>query len=490
MTSSQPSPNHMSSAEFRAAGHRVVDWLADYFDRLEDLPVLAQVEPGEVRSLLPEHPPDEPEPFDRVLADVERIIVPGLTHWQSPNFFAFFPGNSSGPSVLGDLLSAGFAVQGMLWATSPACTELETHMADWMIELCELPDRFRSDGAGGGVIQDSASSSTLCALLAARERAGGVARLGDLVAYASADAHSSVAKAASIAGLADEQLRLVPVDAQRAMVAGELAAMVRADVDIGRRPFLVTATIGTTSTTALDPVAEVAEIASGHRMWVHVDGAFAGAAAVCPELRFVNAGLDRADSYTFNAHKWLLTNFDCSLLYVADRRPLLDALTILPDYLRNPASEGGAVIDYRNWQVPLGRRFRALKLWFVLRHYGASGLRAHIRAHVAAAQALAEWVESHPDFELAAPVPLSLVCFRHLGGDDVNRAILERANASGDLYMTHTVLEGRITLRLAIGSARTELRHVEAAWAHIVATADEVAAASPGLRPGPESSPS
>ncbi len=469
-------PNHMTPEEFRTRGYQVIDWLASYFERIEDLPVRAQVEPGEVRAHLPEHPPDEPEPFDQILADVERVILPGLTHWQSPNFYAYFPGNSSGPSVLGDLLSSGFAVQGMLWATSPACTELETHMADWMIELCDLPPRFRSDGPGGGVIQDSASSSTLCALLAARQRAGGVDRIGELVAYASADAHSSVAKAARIAGLADEQLRLVPVGAERAMAADQLAAMVSADVDAGRRPFFATATTGTTSTTALDPVADIAEIASRQSLWLHVDGAFAGSAAVCPELRFVNAGLDRADSYTFNPHKWLLTNFDCSLLYVSDRGPLLDALAILPDYLRNPASESGAVIDYRDWQVPLGRRFRALKLWFVLRHYGASGLRAHIRDHVAAAQAFAGWVDGHPDFELAAPAPLSLVCFRHTGGDEVNRAIVERANASGHLYMTHTVLDGRYTLRLAVGSARTELSHVEAAWERIVATAEEIRA--------------
>ena len=463
----------MDPAEFRARGHQVVDWLADYLERIEELPVLSQAEPGAVRRQLPDHPPEEPESFDDVLADVERIIVPGLTHWQSPNFFAYFPGNSSGPSILGELLSAGFGVQGMLWATSPACTELETHMADWMIDLCGLPDRFRSGGEGGGVIQDSASSSTLCALLAARERAGGSARLSEMVAYASVDAHSSVAKAARIAGLAERQLRLVPVDADRAMDADALAEMIAVDVSDGRLPFFVTATSGTTSTTALDPVAAIAATAAERGMWVHADGAFAGSAAVCPELRFVNAGLDEVDSYTFNPHKWLLTNFDCSLLYVADRGPLLDALSILPEYLRNTASESGAVIDYRDWQVPLGRRFRALKLWFVLRHYGASGLRAHIRGHVAAAQEFAAWVGAHPDFELAAPVPLSLVCFRHLGGDEVNRAILERCNAGGALYLTHTVVDHRFTLRLAVGSARTERHHVEAAWDHIRRAAEQ-----------------
>ena len=468
-------PGHMTAEQFRVRGHEVVDWLADYYERIEDLPVLSQVEPGAVRAQLPEHPPEDPEPFEAVMADVETIIVPGVTHWQSPNFFAFFPGNSSGPSVLGELLSAGLGVQGMLWATSPACTELETHMADWMLELCGLPDRFRSDGPGGGVIQDSASSSSLCALLAARVRAAGASASAELVAYSSTDGHSSIAKAARIAGLADEQLRLVPVDAERAMLVDALADMVAEDVVAGRRPFFVTATTGTTSTTALDPVEAVAEIAGRHGMWLHVDGAFAGSAAVCPELRFVNAGVDSADSYTFNPHKWLLTNFDCSLLYVADRGPLLDALSITPEYLRNAASDSGDVIDYRDWQVPLGRRFRALKLWFVLRHYGATGLRAHIRAHVAAAKELVGWVEEHPDFELAAPAPLSLVCFRHVGGDDVNRAVIERCNADGAMYLTHTVIDGRFTLRLAIGSARTERRHVRAAWEHLVDAAAELA---------------
>jgi len=454
----------MSPDEFRRRGHEAVEWVARYLEGVEDLPVRSSVAPGEIRAGLPESPPSAPESFDAILGDVDRLILPGITHWQSPNFFAYFQANGSGPSILGELISAGLGIQGMLWSTSPAATELETLVCDWLVELLGLPDRFLSTGAGGGVIQDGASGATLCALLAARERVRGREALDTLVAYTSPEAHSSVVKSARVAGLRDEQLKLVATDADHALDAGALAAEIAADQGAGRVPFFVTATVGTTSSHAIDPVAAVAEAAAGAGAWVHVDSAHAGSAAVCRELRFVNDGLDRVDSYAFDPHKWLFTTMECDVMYVADRAPLLAALSVTPEYLRNAATESGAVIDYHDWHLPLGRRFRALKLWFVLRHYGAEGLAATVRSHVAFAQELAGWIEADPRFELAAPTPLNLVCFRHLGGDDVNRRLLDDLNATGRLFLTHTVLDDRVTLRMSVGQTTTQRRHVVAAW--------------------------
>ncbi|HYF46238.1 MAG TPA: pyridoxal-dependent decarboxylase [Acidimicrobiales bacterium] len=467
---------HMTPDEFRRHGAEVVEWIARYLETVEEHPVLSQVEPGDVRAALPAHPPQQGEPFADVLADVDRVILPGITHWQSPNWFAYFPANTSGPSILGELLSAGLGVQGMLWATSPACTELETHVLDWMLELLGLPDRFRSDGAGGGVIEDSASSATLVALLAARQRAvDGGAELGDLVAYASAHTHSSLEKAARIAGLAPGRVRLVEVDDEHAMRPDALAAALADDLDGGRVPFFCCATAGTTSSLAFDPVARLADVCAAGGVWLHVDGAMAGSAAVCPELRWVNEGLDRVDSYAFNPHKWLFTNFDCTCFWVADRSSLLAALSILPEYLRNQASESGAVIDYRDWQLPLGRRFRALKLWFVIRHYGAEGLAHHVRRHVELATELARWVEADDRFELAAPPRLGLVCLRHVGGDEATQSILDAVNASGRQQLTHTRLDDRYVLRVSVGQTHTEERHVRALWDHLTSLADGLA---------------
>lgn len=465
MTPDHPADSfHMTPDEFRERGAEVVEWIARYLEQVERYPVLSQVAPGDVRAQLPGRPPEHPEPFEAVMADLDRVILPGVTHWQSPNFFAYFPANSSGPSILGELLSAGLGVQGMLWATSPACTELETHVLDWMIDLLGLPDRLRSTGRGGGVIQDSASSATLCALLAARHRVAPDNDLPGLVAYTSTQAHSSVEKGARVAGLASHQLRLVDVDDELAMRPDALAGAVKADLAAGLRPFFVCATVGTTSTNAVDPVPAIASVCEAHGLWLHVDAAMSGSAAVVPELRFVNDGLERADSYAFNPHKWLFTNFDCDCFYVADRDALTGALSILPEYLRNAASDAGTVIDYRDWQVPLGRRFRALKLWMVIRHYGAAGLRFHVRQHVALAHEFATWVEADERFELAAPVPLNLVCFRHVGGDQVNQHLIDSLNASGALYLTHTRVDDKLTLRMSIGQTQTERRHVEAAW--------------------------
>jgi aromatic-L-amino-acid/L-tryptophan decarboxylase len=471
---------HMSAADFRRHGHALIDWIAEYLEGVEDLPVLSQVAPGEIRRRLPAHPPERGEAFEDMLADVDDVILPGLTHWQSPRFFAYFPANSSYPSILGELLSAGLGVQGMLWATSPAVTELETHVLDWLLELLGLPDRFRSDGAGGGVIQDTASSAALCALLAARERAtGGAATAAgvdrELTCYASAEAHSSIEKAVRIAGHGTDRLRLIPGDAQQRMDPRALASQMAADRAAGAVPCMVVATVGTTSSTAIDPVAAIADVAAEHGAWLHVDAAMAGSAAVCPELRWIHDGVERADSYCFNPHKWLFTNFDCDAFWVADRDALIRALSVLPEYLRNEASATGKVIDYRDWQIPLGRRFRALKLWFVLRHYGAEGLRRHIRAHVALAQDVAQRVRDHPRFELAVEPPLNLVCFRHVGGDEVNQRLLERLNASGRIYLTHTRMDDALTLRLSVGQTRTEQRHVDDAWDLITHVAAEIA---------------
>jgi len=472
---------HMSPEAFRRAAHELVDWIIDYHERrVSDLPVLSQVEPGEIRGRLPLDPPARGEPFDSMLRDVDEILLPGITHWQSPNFFAFFPANTSYPSILGELLSAGLGVQGMLWTTSPVCTELETHVLDWVAGMLGLPDAFRSTGTGGGVIQDSASSAALCALLAARECATeyvtnetGIDR--PLVAYASSQAHSSIEKAIGIAGVGKGNLRLIDVDEAFAMRPDALLETIREDRAAGRTPFFVCATVGTTSSNAIDPVAEIGEICRKEGLWLHVDAAMAGTAAVCPEFRSLQDGLERADSYCFNPHKWMFTNFDCDCFFVADRAALIRSLSILPEYLKNRATESGAVIDYRDWQVSLGRRFRALKLWFVIRHYGVEGLRHHVRRHVELAQAFRTWVEEDDRFELAAPAPLNLVCFRHRDGDEASRAILDRLNASGDLYLTHTVLNGRFALRLCVGQTRTDSRHVEAAWDRIQEAARAVA---------------
>ncbi|MBK9179568.1 MAG: aspartate aminotransferase family protein [Acidimicrobiales bacterium] len=462
----------MTPDELRRWGHATVDWVASYLERLPDLPVTPDVAPGDVRALLPPAAPQWGEPFDAVLADLDRVVVPALTHWQAPGFFGYFPANSSGPGILGDLVAAGLGVQGMLWSTSPACTEVEAHVLDWLADLLGLPAALRSTSTGGGVIQDSASSAVLCALVAARERAtaGRSNRRGadgSLVAYASSQAHSSVEKAVRVAGIGSDNLRLVEVDHTHAMRPDALDRAIRADLAAGRRPFFTCATVGTTSSTAIDPVRAVGEVCHRHGLWLHVDAAYAGVAALCPELRWIHDGLELADSYCTNPHKWLLTNFDCTAFYVADRAALTGALGIQPEYLRNPASSSGAVVDYRDWQVPLGRRFRALKLWFVLRHYGAEGLRAHLRGHLALAAELAARVDADPRVELAAPAPLGLVCLRHTAGDDATQQLLDDLNATRRVLCTHTRLDDRLVLRVAIGGTATTREHVDGLW-HLI----------------------
>jgi len=467
---------HMTPDEFRRYGRQVVDWLADYFECIETFPVLSKVKPNEIRSMLPEKPPSKGESFEDILSDMHSTIIPGITHWQSPNFFAFFPANNSGPSILADLLSSGLGVQGMLWITSPACTELETHVLDWIVDMLDLPQKFKSQNSGGGVIQDSASSASLCALLAARERATNFdsnefGYKGSLVAYTSTQAHSSIEKAMKIAGLGSQNLRLIDVDDNFSMRPQALANQIQVDRQRGHTPCYVSATVGTTSSNAIDPLLEIGKICKQEGIWLHVDAAMSGTAALCPEYRFIHDGLEMADSYCFNPHKWMFTNFDCDCFFVAERASLIRTLSVLPEYLRNQATEAGAVIDYRDWHIPLGRRFRSLKLWFVIRYYGVEGLRQLVRKHIELAQEFARWVESDEKFELAAPVPLNLICFRHVGGDTINKRLLEQLNQSGKIYLTHTKLNNQLTIRLCVGQTNTEDHHVREAWELIRETA-------------------
>jgi aromatic-L-amino-acid decarboxylase len=436
---------HMSPEEFRRQGHAVVDWIADYHSRIANFPVLSRVQPGEIRSQLPPNAPQQGEAFEQILGDIERVILPGITHWQSPNFYAYFPANASGPAILGDLLSSGLGVQGMLWSTSPACTELETHVLDWLVPMLGLPEKFLSTGHGGGVIQDTASSATLSALLAARERATGFASNrqgcdGRIVAYCSTQTHSSIEKAVKIAGIGSDNLRQIEVDENFSMRPEALARQIESDIRSGLVPCFVCATAGTTSSNAVDPIAEIARVCHRQNLWLHVDSAMSGTAALCPEFRFIHDGVELADSYAFNPHKWMFTNFDCNCFYVADRKQLIQTLSVLPEYLRNQATESGAVIDYRDWHIQLGRRFRSLKLWFVIRHYGIEGLQHHIREHV---------------------------CFRLRAGDRANQLLMDRLNASGDLYLTHTKLDNKFTLRLCVGQTNTQAQHVEFACQRI-----------------------
>ncbi len=475
---------HLTPEEFREQGHRVVDWIADYWAGIDELPVLAQVEPGEVAASLPTSVPEEPEPLSAVLADHDTHLVRGLTHWQHPRFFAYFPANSSPAGVLGDLLSSGLGVQGMLWATSPAATELEQIALEQLRQALGLPDVFALGGDGGGVLHDTASTATFTAMLAALHRAtGGTARVdgvptGTLAVYGSTQAHSSLLKAAMMCGLGERALRAIAVDPKtQAMDPDALREAMAADVAAGVRPVMVQSAVGTTSTGAVDPTAAIAEVARQHDAWLHVDAAWAGVAAVCPEHRWIHEGVEHADSYVTNPHKWLLTTFDCSAFWVRDRAALIGALSILPEYLRNPATESGAVVDYRDWHPQLGRRFRALKLWTVLRSYGLSGLRAHIRAGVAQAARFAELVRADGRFEIVTEPVLGLVVFRvadgpdddtddDTGGDTGDRtmALMDAVNASGTAYLSHTKVEGRTALRLATGSWRTTDADVDRTW--------------------------
>lgn len=464
--------SHLAADELLRNGHVALEWISKYLERAPELPVLAQVKPGDILSSLPSQPPATPESFETILKDLDNKILPGITHWQSPSYFAYFPANSSPPSVVGDLLSSGLGVQGMLWATSPACTELEMRMLDWLVEMLDLPKHFLSTSTGGGVIQDSASSANLCAVLAGRERATHFSSNENgcdqrLTAYTSAQAHSSMEKAIKVAGIGRKNLRVIEVDSQFRMKPAALARAIQEDKAGERIPCFVGATVGTTSTLSIDPLPEIGAICREHRIWLHVDAAMAGTAALCPELRFIHNGLELADSYCFDCHKWMVTNFDCTCFYVRDRKELTETLTITPEYLRNAASATGAVVDFRDWHIPLGRRFRALKLWFVIRSYGVEGLRAMIRHHLELTNKFIEWLKADSRFEIVAPVSLNLVCFRLKGPDALSETLMQQLNTSGRVFLSHTKLNGQFAIRMCIGQSYTEEEHVRAAWREI-----------------------
>lgn len=459
---------HMSPDQFRKSGKELIDWIADYYETIEKYPVLSRANPGEILSKLPVEAPESGEAFHEMLNDVEKIIMPGITHWQSPRFHAYFPANSSFPSILGDLLSSGLGVQGMIWATSPAATELETRVLDWLAKAMQLPESFLSTSSGGGVIQDSASSAALTAVVAAREKATGFASnqsgiTKKLTAYISTQTHSSLEKAIKIAGIGLENLRLIEVDENLSMRTDLLMDKIKEDRTKGFLPFLVCGTIGTTSSNAMDPLRAIGEICKNENCWFHVDGAMSGSALICNEFRHFADGMELADSFCFNPHKWMFTNFDCDCFWVANRNQLVNTFSILPEYLRNQATESGKVIDYRDWHIQLGRRFRSLKLWFVIRHYGTTGLQHHIRYHVELAKDFARWVEESGVFELVMQPPLNLVCFRYKGNDEDNLTLMNRINEQGEMYFTHTRILNRIVLRMSVAQTHTNGDHMEKA---------------------------
>jgi aromatic-L-amino-acid decarboxylase len=461
----------MTPEEFRAAGHQIVDWIADYRASVSTRPVMARTEPGDVRKQLPSHPPAEPEPFTNIVGDLNRIIVPGLSHWQHPEFFGYFPCNGTLASVLGDYVSTGLGVLGLAWQSSPALTELEEVVTDWMRGMLGLSD------AWSGVIQDTASTSTLIALICARERATGYgasrgglqAEQQPLIVYTSAHSHSSVEKAALLAGFGRANVRIVAHDERYAMRPDALADAIAADLRAGRKPCAVVATSGSTTSTALDPIDAIATLATQHRLWLHVDAAMAGSAMVLPECRWMWNGVEGADSIVVNPHKWLGAAFDCTLYYVRDVEHLVRVMSTNPSYLQSAAD--GRVKNLRDWGIPLGRRFRALKLWFLIREQGVSGLQARLRRDLDNARWLVDAIDAAPQWTVLAPVPLQTLCVRHeparLAGDALDRHTqnwCDRVNRSGAAYLTPAVLDGRWMVRVSIGAEQTERTHVEALW--------------------------
>jgi aromatic-L-amino-acid decarboxylase len=469
----------MDENQFREYGHRFVDWLADYMKDIEAYPVMSRLKPGDIKRQLPTEPPQKAEPLDRIFSDFQKIIVPGITHWQHPGWFAYFPANNSPVSVLAELLTAGLGAQCMSWQTSPAATELEETVLDWLRRMIGLPEGL------AGVIQDTASTATLCGLLTAREKATDFSAnqrgLRDqLTVYASTEAHSSIEKDVKIAGFGRENLRLIPVDEHLALIPSRLEEAVMEDKGRGFKPCCVVATVGTTSSTAIDPLPAIGQVCRRHGLWLHVDAAFAGTAAVLPEMRWLLEGAEFADSFVFNPHKWMLTNFDCSAYFVRDPDLLRRTFEIRPEYLKTGAD--ALVKNYRDWGLQLGRRFRALKLWFVIRSYGIEGIQAMVREHLRLARLFEGLVRSRPDFEVLAPVKLSLVCFRWNDGQRseeeltaLNRELLDGVNATGRVFLTHTLLREKFTLRLAIGQRTTQERHVRLAWDLIKGEAEKLA---------------
>ncbi|MBH69036.1 MAG: aspartate aminotransferase family protein [Rhodospirillaceae bacterium] len=465
----------MDAEEFRKHGHTFIDWMTDYMKSIEDFPVRSQVKAGQISSLIPETPPEEGEPMDEIFADFKETVLPGITHWQHPSFFAYFPANTSPPSILAEMLMATLGAQCMLWQTSPAATELETRMTAWLGHMVGLPADFH------GVIQDSASSATLCALLTAREKASGwgtnrrglISSESNMVVYTSIEAHSSTEKGAKIAGFGSKNVRLIETDSNFSMCVKSLIDAVEIDIDQGKTPTCVVASVGTTGVGAVDPIREIAGVCNKYDIFLHVDAAWAGSAMILPEEREIMDGIELVDSIVFNPHKWLLTNFDCSAHFVKEPESLIRTLSIMPEYLKS--RQQGQVIDYRDWSIPLGRRFRALKLWFVIRYYGLEGLKKIIRRHLELASMVEVWINAARDFEIMAPRSLSLINFRYKPKkindavilDRLNEQLLNDLNDRGSVYFTQNRVRGIYSIRWSIGQTNTDLKHVKKAWLEV-----------------------
>jgi aromatic-L-amino-acid/L-tryptophan decarboxylase len=467
----------MNPGEFRKHAHELVEWIAGYMENVESYPVKSSVAPGEILHRIPDNPPLHPEPFTSFMKDFEEIILPGITHWQNPNFFAYFPANTSPPSILAEMITAALGAQCMIWETSPAAAELEEKMMIWLRNMIGLPDQFE------GVIQDSASTATLTAILTAREQTSGflinnqgAAGSAVLRIYCSGQTHSSVEKAAKIVGIGRENIVKIPVKDDFSMDPAKLKEAIVKDRENGYVPCCVVGTIGTTGTTAIDPIRAIGEICREYGIWFHVDAAMAGTALILPEFQWMLDGREYIDSFVFNPHKWMFTNFDCSAYFVKDAASLIKTFEILPEYLKTRTR--GKVNDYRDWGVPLGRRFRALKLWSVIRSYGVEGLRNKVRYHIQIAGRLHEMISAEPDFEILAPVNICVVCFRYRpGGIDeeqlnaLNEKLNHLLNDSGKIYLSHTVLNGKYTLRMVTAQTDVTSDHVEKAWKSIRETA-------------------
>lgn len=450
----------MPSDEFRRLGHEVVDWIADYLANIRDYPVLADVRPGELIDALPQSGPEDGEPMEAILSDFRSEILPAITHWNHPRFFAYFACSASGPSILAEMLAAALDANGILWKTSPATTELELVTLSWFRQWLGFSDDWF------GIIYDTASVSSLHAIAAAREAKFPEVRteggLRDATIYTSEHSHSSIEKGAIALGIGQKNVRSIAVDQEFRMRPDALRTAIEQDIAAGKTPFCVVATVGTTSTTSIDPVSALADIAEEHGLWLHVDAAYAGPAALVPELRHILAGCERADSFVTNPHKWLFLPVDLSALYTRRPEILRRAFSLTPEYLRT--TDDPRMVNLMDYGIPLGRRFRALKFWFVLRYFGREGLVAMLREHVRLAQEFAAWVSSDPDFEIAAPHPLSVICFRSKAGGEANRELMDAVNATGEAFLSHTVLNGRFTLRLAVGNIQTGVEDVRAAW--------------------------
>jgi aromatic-L-amino-acid decarboxylase len=467
----------MTPDEFRKHAHELVEWMADYMENVENLPVKSLVKPGEIFAKIPDKPPLKPESFESLMKDFNEIIMPGITHWQNPNFFAYFPANTSPASILAEMLTATLGAQCMIWETSPAAAELEEKMMNWLRDLIGLPAGFE------GVIQDSASTATLAAILTAREKATGflsntegIEKAGNLKVYCSDQTHSSVEKAVKIGGIGKKNLIKIPLLDDFSMDPGELKKAIISDRNLGKTPCCVIATLGTTGTTAIDNLRAIGEVCHENGVWLHVDAAMAGTALILPEFQWMLEGKEYINSFVFNPHKWMFTNFDCTAYFVKDAGALIKTFEVLPEYLKTRTR--GKVNDYRDWGVPLGRRFRALKLWSVIRTYGVEGLRDKVRSHIALAARLSEMISKEKDFEILAPVTISVVCFRYFPAgysneqiNALNEKLNHQLNDTGKLYLSHTVLNGKYTLRMVTAQTNVTFDHVERAWTIIRDTA-------------------